>query len=164
MHSRPPSLGRGRGPALAGIIAWTEGRALIATGSPFPPVPWNGRTITIGQGNNAFVFPGIGLGILVSEAREVTDAMFAAAQRLADEVHADDLAAGSLFPPVGHIRRVSARIAEAVVREAWDSGVGRAIPDAEIPRAVEAAMWEPAYVPMDPVPESARPREEVTVR
>jgi len=135
----------------ADIVAWTEGRALIATGSPFDPVAWDGRTITIGQGNNAFVFPGMGLGVLVSEAAEVTDAMFAAAaQRLADEVHTEDLVSGSLFPPVHDIRRVTASIAEAVVHEARDSGVGRVLADTEIPAAVRAAMWEPAYLPMDP--------------
>jgi len=135
----------------ADLIEWTEGRALVAVGSPFDPVPWQGRAIKIGQGNNAFVFPGMGLGVLVAEAREVTDPMFAvAARQLAEEVHAEDLEAGMLFPPISAIRRVTARIAEAIVREARDSGVGRPIADAEIPAAVAAAMWEPAYLPMDP--------------
>jgi malic enzyme len=133
------------------VIAWTEGRALVAVGSPFEPVTWEGRAVKIGQGNNAFVFPGMGLGVLVSEAREVTDAMFAAAARqLADEVHAEDLAAGMLFPPISAIRRVTARIAEAVVREARDSGVGRPIPDGDIPAVVAAAMWDPAYPALEP--------------
>jgi len=135
------------------LVAWTNGRALIATGSPFDPVPHEGRTITIGQGNNAFIFPGVGLGVLVSEAREVTESMFSvAAQRLADEVHASDLASGSLFPSTSEIRRVSAAIAKAVVREARDSGVGRGLRDDEIGPAVEAAMWNPAYLPMVPAP------------
>jgi len=136
----------------ADIVAWTDGRALIATGSPFDPVPHGGRTITIGQGNNVFIFPGVGLGTLLSEAKEVTDGMFAvAAQRLADEVRASDLASGSLFPSAHEIRRVSARIAGAVVAEARDSGVGRAIPDEEIPALVASAVWNPAYLPMIPV-------------
>jgi malic enzyme len=135
----------------ADIVNWTGGRALIATGSPFDPVPYGGRTIKIGQGNNAFVFPGMGLGVLVSEAREVTDAMFAAAaDRLAAEVHEDDLKSGSLFPPVSEIRRVTARIAEVVVKQARDEGVGKAIPDAKIPAAVAAAMWDPRYLPSVP--------------
>jgi malic enzyme len=138
------------------IVAWTNGRALIATGSPFDPVPYQGRMIMIGQGNNVFIFPGVGLGALVAEAKEVTDAMFAvAAQRLADEVKESDLASGSLFPPAHEIRRISARIAEAVVAEARNSGVGRQIPDAEIPKAVAAMIWDPAYLPMVPAPARA---------
>jgi malate dehydrogenase (oxaloacetate-decarboxylating) len=133
------------------IVAWTRGRALIATGSPFDPVPWAGRTITIGQGNNAFIFPGVGLGVLVSEAREVSEPMFfAAAKALADEVKPEDLESGSLFPPVRDIRRVTARVAEAVVREARDSGVGRPIPDAMIRDEVKKMIWEPMYLPMTP--------------
>jgi malate dehydrogenase (oxaloacetate-decarboxylating) len=138
------------------IVAWTNGRALIATGSPFDPVPHQGRLITIGQGNNVFIFPGVGLGALVAEAKEVTDGMFAvAAQRLADEVKESDLASGSLFPSAQEIRRISARIAEAVVAEARNAGVGRQIPDAEIPKAVAAMIWEPAYLPMVPAPTHA---------
>lgn len=135
------------------IIAWTNGRALIATGSPFDPVPHDGRMITIGQGNNVFIFPGVGLGALVSEAKEVTDGMFAvAAQKLADEVKASDLASGSLFPSANEIRRVSRLIAEAVVAEARNAGVGRQIADKDIPAAVAAMIWDPAYLPMVPAP------------
>ena len=131
------------------LLAWTEGRALVATGSPFAPVVHDGRTTVIGQGNNAFVFPGVGLGVLVSDADEVTDGMFAAAAAaLAAEVSAEDLAAGSLFPPVHELRRVTARIAEAVVAQARDEGVGRPIADDAIPRRVQEAMWDPAYVPL----------------
>ena len=133
----------------ADVIAWTDGRALVATGSPFDPVQWNGRAIHVGQGNNAFVFPGVGLGVLVSEARRVTDSMFAAAaEQLAAEVGAGQLAKGSLFPRPCEMRRVSARIAEAVVRTARQEGVGREVPDADIRQAVAEAMWEPAYLPL----------------
>ena len=135
----------------ADLMNWTGGRALVATGSPFEPVAHGGRKITIGQGNNVFVFPGVGLGVLLSEAREVTEGMFAAAaRRLADEVREEDLSAGSLFPSVSEIRRVTAAVAEAVTRKARDEGVGRQIPDEAIPRAVAAAMWQPDYVPEDP--------------
>ncbi|WP_428939235.1 NAD-dependent malic enzyme [Fontivita pretiosa] len=128
------------------LVHWTNGRALVATGSPFPPVVYEGRTIRIGQGNNVYVFPGVGLGALVAEARVVTDAMFtAAATTLAECVSQQDLDAGALYPPVTALRHVSARIAEAVVREARDSGVGRDIPDSQIPRAVADFMWTPAY-------------------
>jgi malate dehydrogenase (oxaloacetate-decarboxylating) len=135
------------------IVAWTEGRALIATGSPFDPVPFGDRTITIGQGNNAFVFPGVGLGVLVAQASQVTDRMFAvAAQKLAEQVKASDLASGSLFPSQQEIRHVSARIAEGVVAEARNCGVGRHISDEDIPRAVAAAMWDPTYPATVPAP------------
>ncbi len=135
----------------ADVLEWSDGRALVATGSPFDPVRRDGRTVRFGQGNNAFVFPGVGLGALVSEAREVTDAMFAAAaDRLAEEVHADDLAEGSLFPPVHDLRRVTAAVAEAVVRQAREDGVGRDIEDADIPGEVRRAIWEPRYPALDP--------------
>ena len=131
------------------LLAWTEGRALVATGSPFAPVVHDGRTTVIGQGNNAFVFPGVGLGVLVSDADQVTDGMFAAAAAaLAAEVSAEDLAAGSLFPPVRELRRVTARIAEAVVAEAREEGVGRPLADDAIPGRVQEATWDPAYVPL----------------
>jgi len=130
----------------ADVIGWTEGRALVATGSPFDPVAVAGGTVTIGQANNAFVFPAIGLGAILAEAREVTDSMFTvAADRLASIPKDADLAAGSLFPRVRDLRRVTASIAEAVIREARDCGVGKTIPDAQIPGLVAQAMWTPEY-------------------
>ena len=135
----------------ADVLAWTGGRALVATGSPFEPVVLDGRAIRIGQGNNAFIFPGVGLGALVSEAREVTPAMFAAAAEcLADQLRQEDVDAGSLYPPISALRRVTARIAEAVVRQARDGGVGLPIDDGEIPGRVAAAMWDPRYLPFVP--------------
>jgi malate dehydrogenase (oxaloacetate-decarboxylating) len=138
----------------ADVIAWTEGRALVATGSPFDPVAWNGRLILVGQGNNAFVFPGIGLGALVSGAREVADSMFAAAaDRLASEVSASDLAGGSLFPSISALRRVTMKIAESVAREARNTGLAQnVLSDEAIPAAVSAAMWDPIYPAMEAVP------------
>jgi len=135
----------------ADVAAWTEGRALVATGSPFAPVTHGGRTMRVGQGNNVFIFPGVGLGALVAEAREITEGMFAAAaERLAAEVRDEDLAAGSLFPPIADLRRVTARIAEAVVREARQEAGDSDPSDAEIPRLVADAMWEPRYVELEP--------------
>lgn len=131
----------------ADVVAWSDGQALVATGSPFPPVLHEGRSLRVGQSNNAFVFPGIGLGALVAEAREVTDGMcLAAAECLAGLVSSTDLAAGSLYPPIGELRRVAGRIAQAVVRAARDEGVGRPLADVAIPGAVAAARWEPGYV------------------
>jgi malate dehydrogenase (oxaloacetate-decarboxylating) len=130
----------------ADLLAWTDGRALVATGSPFDAVVRGGRRVRVGQGNNAFVFPGLGLGVLVAGAREVSDAMCrVAAERLAEQVAPDDLAAGRLFPPVHDLRRVALGIAHAVVREARDSGLGRPLDDDAIPAAVTAATWEPRY-------------------
>ena len=138
------------------LVAWTDGRALIATGSPFDPVPHGAARSRSARATTSSSSRASASAILVSEAKEVTDGMFAvAAQRLADEVKESDLASGSLFPSTHEIRRVSARIAEAVVTEARDSGVGRQIPDAEIPKAVAAAMWDPAYLPMVPAPTKA---------
>ncbi|HEU4381969.1 MAG TPA: NAD-dependent malic enzyme [Anaeromyxobacteraceae bacterium] len=130
----------------ADLVNWTGGRALVATGSPFDPVRFGSRVIEIGQANNSFVFSGMGLGVLVAEAKEVTDAMFAAAaDRLAAEVTESDLRAGRLFPRPSEIRRVEASVAEAVVEQAGREGVGKAIPEDAIPGAVRAAMWDPAH-------------------
>src|SRR5262245_25702895 len=135
----------------ADIIAWTNGRALVATGSPFAPVQHGERTFVIGQANNAFVFPGIGLGALVAEARMVADGMLAAAARaLAEEVGHEHLDASSLFPPIANLRRVTVRVAGAVVRAARDEGVGRELPDSDIFTAVTDAMWEPRYPELVP--------------
>ena len=135
----------------ADILRWTEGRALIATGSPFDPVDFEGKEHLIGQANNAFVFPGVGLGVIVSEAREVSDAMFlAAATKLAELVPASRVAAGSLYPSPNDLRSVSREIAIEIVRVARDSGVGRVIPDEEIPMLVDYSMWDPDYVEYKP--------------
>jgi malic enzyme len=140
--SNPTSASEAR---PADLMAWTGGRALVATGSPFDPVDVGGRQVRIGQGNNAFIFPGVGLGVLVSEAREVTDAMFAAAaDTLAAELAADEAAAGSLFPRIAELRRVTGRVAEAVVRQAMAEGVARNPVD-DPADAVATAMWEPTY-------------------
>jgi malic enzyme len=130
------------------VIAWTGGRALVATGSPFPPVEDGGRRRMIGQANNAFVFPGVGLGLIVAEAREVTDEMFlAAADTLAGLVGPERVDSGALYPPQSTLREVSRAIASAVVRVARDQGLGRAFRNDEIEPAVEAEMWFPDYVP-----------------
>jgi malic enzyme len=130
----------------ADAIRWTDGRALVATGSPFPNVSYAGRSIRIGQANNAFVFPGVGLGALAAGASEVTPGMFvAAADQLAAEVRDDDLAEGALLPAQSRMREVAQAIAAAVVREAREEGVGREIPDDDIPDAVRAAMWDPSH-------------------
>jgi malic enzyme len=130
----------------ADVLAWSAGRALVATGSPFDPVRVGGRARVIGQANNVFVFPGVGLGTIVARARQVTDRMFlVAATTLAGLVSAERLSQGALYPPLGDLRRVSRAIAIAVAREARDSQVAQLAPGEDIESAVDAAMWVPSY-------------------
>jgi malic enzyme len=138
----------------ADVLAWTSGRALVATGSPFEAVVVDGVRHEIGQANNAFIFPGVGLGAIVAEAPILTDRMFLlAARELADSVSDARLAAGALYPPVSDLRVVSRRIALAVAREA-----GTLDADA-IESAVDGAMWWPTYVPYLPEHVGERRRE-----
>jgi malic enzyme len=133
------------------LLEWTSGRALIAAGSPFAPVDHGGVTRITGQANNVYVFPGVGLGAILAEVREVSDELFiVAAERLAALVTADRLAVGALYPPVGGLREVAREIACAIVRHARDQGLGRSIPDELIEPAVDAAMWWPDYPPLEP--------------
>lgn len=128
------------------IIRWTGGHALVATGSPFPPVEYEGRSFRIGQSNNVFVFPGVGLGCLVGEVREVTDSMFTiAAEIVAESVASQALDEGTLFPRLTELRKITHRIACAVVREANVLGFGNDIPDDEVEAQVSRMMWDPAY-------------------
>ena len=131
------------------ITAWTEGRAVIATGSPCPPVEYSGTCRIVGQANNVFIFPGVGLGAIVAEAREVTDGAFGvAARELASHVSAARLASGAIYPPISELRHVARAIAVAVVRHLRDTGYGRQFRDEEIEPAVERAIWWPDYLPV----------------
>jgi malic enzyme len=137
----------------ADVLAWTDGRALVATGSPFEPVTVAGEEREIGQANNVFVFPGVGLGAIVAESRAVTDRMFLlAAQELGAAVDDDRLTAGALYPHVADLRSVSRRIAVAVAREAVAAGLSAAAESGPFDpeAAVDAAMWWPEYVPYRP--------------
>jgi malate dehydrogenase (oxaloacetate-decarboxylating) len=134
----------------ADLITWTGGRALVATGSPFPPVDYLGTRYVIGQANNALVFPGLGLGAIAAQASTITDGMFSAAAHAVASL-VDTSAPGTpLLPEVEDLRDTSLAVAVAVARAARDEGVaGRELGDE--PRAeILAMMWEPAYRPVRP--------------
>jgi len=125
---------------------WTEGRALFASGSPFDPVTVKGKTLVPRQGNNSYIFPGVGLGAIASGARRVTDEMFfAAARALTAEVSDEDLAQGSLYPPLARIREVSANIATAVAEVAYARNLAATPRPADLPAAIRAQMYDPHY-------------------
>ncbi|MFG2886224.1 NAD-dependent malic enzyme [Streptomyces sp. NPDC048297] len=132
----------------ADVLAWTDGRALIATGSPFKPVAYEGVEYRIGQANNALIFPGLGLGAIVAHADRVTDHMLsAAAHAVADRT--DACAPGApILPLTDELRETSAAVAVAVARAAADDGVARASVDDSIEDRVRAAMWQPVYRPV----------------
>ncbi len=133
------------------IFAWTAGRALVATGSPFPPVQIEDRLVNVSQGNNVYIFPGVGLGALAVSARTISDSMFAAAATaLAAQVTDADLAAGALYPPVSQLRQVTCKIAEEVARAAVDDGVAD-MPEEGIPGAVASWIWDPVYPTIKPI-------------
>jgi malate dehydrogenase (oxaloacetate-decarboxylating)(NADP+) len=126
--------------------AWTDGRALFASGSPFAPVTFGGQRFVPRQGNNSYIFPGVGLGAIAVKARRVTDAMFmAAARTLAEQVGAEDLAQGSLYPPLAQVLEVSARIAAAVASVAFDDGLAGIERPADLLAHVREQMYDPRY-------------------
>ncbi len=131
----------------AAAIAWTDGRAIVATGSPFPPVVHDGVTHRIGQANNTFIFPGMGLGVVTVGAREVTDGMFhAASVALSEATEQSLVAASQIFPDIDDVRGVSRAVAIAVARQAMSEGVAEAVDDLEA--RIDAEMWFPEYVPI----------------
>lgn len=132
----------------ADLFDWTDGRALVATGSPFAPVTHKGRAIKIGQCNNAFIFPGVGLGVIASGARRVTDRMFSAGARVLSEFSpALTDPNGPLFPPLENVREISYRVALAVAAEAVRAGLTTMSCDS-LESAVTNKMWVPQYVPL----------------
>ena len=125
---------------------WSDGRGIFASGSPFPDFTLNGRTYKPGQGNNSYIFPGVGLGVIVSQSRRVTDEMFfVAAKTLASLVTEADLTTGRIFPELQRIREVSAAIAVAVAKVAYERGLAAAPMPADLPARVRAEMFDPHY-------------------
>jgi len=125
---------------------WTHGRAIFASGSPFRAVDCQGKTFVPGQANNAYIFPGVGLGILAAEASHVVDEMFlAAAEALAENVTDQDLALGRIYPSLRRIREVSVDIATAVANIAYDHGIARRPRPEDLPAYIRSLMFEPEY-------------------
>jgi malate dehydrogenase (oxaloacetate-decarboxylating) len=130
------------------LLAWTEGQALIGTGSPFPPVSVGGRSVNIDQTNNSYIFPGVGLGLIAVGVRRVTDAMFmAAALALAELSPTKTDKTGSLLPPVDQLRTVSLAVAEAVARQAQHDGLAEVRGADDLPARIAAHVWQPQYRP-----------------
>jgi malate dehydrogenase (oxaloacetate-decarboxylating) len=145
--SNPTSLSE----AVPGdLIRWTDGRALVATGSPFPPVDYRGIRYVIGQANNALIFPGLGLGVIAARATQVTDNMLAAAAYAVSELVDTSTPGAPLLPEVAAMRETSVAVAAAVARAAAADGVAGASLDGDLPSRIRGLMWEPVYRPVRP--------------
>jgi malate dehydrogenase (oxaloacetate-decarboxylating) len=145
--SNPTSRSEGR---PADLIAWTGGRALIATGSPFEPVSYDGVRYEIAQANNALIFPGLGLGVTVARARRVSDGMLAAAAAALAGLSDTVTPGAAVLPPVTSLRQVSAAVGAAVAQAAQAEGLAQAQLDVPA-KQVAQAMWAPAYPAIQPI-------------
>ena len=125
---------------------WSNGRAIFASGSPFDAVTYAGEEFRPGQGNNAYVFPGIGLGAIACNARTISDEMFLEAARvLSEQVSEHELAAGAVYPPLADIRKVSLAIATAVANKAWQQGLAQIDRPANVEQMITEQMYDPSY-------------------
>ncbi len=128
------------------IVKYTEGRALIATGSPFPDVTFGDKLVRVGQGNNVFIFPGIGLALMLAGIPRVTDKMLSAsAGALANSISEDERRSGMLYPPISRLREVSLDVAQAVIQAAADEGLCDTDTANTAPELLESGCWEPEY-------------------
>jgi malate dehydrogenase (oxaloacetate-decarboxylating)(NADP+) len=127
-------------------IEWSQGRAIFASGSPMPPVEYEGRRIVSGQGNNVYIFPGVGLGVLATQACTVTDSMFlVAARTLSEMATPEELAEGRVYPSLARIREVSLRIAVEVARVAFQEGLAQVLEPADLEADITSRMFNPVY-------------------
>ena len=145
--SNPTSLSEA---VPADLIRWTEGHALVATGSPFPPVDDRGTRYVIGQANNALIFPGLGLGVIAARATRVTDGMLAAAADTVSELVDSSDPGAPLLPRMEALRETSAAVAAAVAEAAAADGVAGTALSGDVLGQVRALMWEPDYRPVRP--------------
>jgi malate dehydrogenase (oxaloacetate-decarboxylating) len=145
--SNPTELAEAR---PASLIEWTGGRALVATGSPFPPVDYRGTRYVIGQANNALVFPGLGLGAIVARASRITDRMLSAAAHAVAGLVDAGAPGAPLLPEIARLRDTSLAVAVAVAHAAADDGVARAPLGDDITELVRARMWQAVYRPVRP--------------
>uniref|UniRef100_K3XG11 Malic enzyme n=1 Tax=Setaria italica TaxID=4555 RepID=K3XG11_SETIT len=126
---------------------WTKGRAVFASGSPFNPVEYDGKTFVPGQANNAYIFPGLGLGLIMAGATRVhEDMLLAASEALADQANQENFEKGSIFPPFSSIRKISAHIAAAVAAKAYELGLATRLPaPRDLVQYAETCMYNPIY-------------------
>jgi malate dehydrogenase (oxaloacetate-decarboxylating) len=137
----------------ADLLRWTGGRALVGTGSPFPPVEVDGKQVRISQVNNSYIFPGLALGILVSRSTRVSDAMImASAKALASLSPALEDPDAPLLPPISDCRKISLMIAEAVAKQAMADGTAEKVDDATLRERLYAYVWDPVYLPYERIP------------